>query len=102
MSMPIIKNPENPIDRCQAVNDLIESVALMETGLSHIVNAEGEKLQKVIKYDKDIEVTNEDLLAVNESVEKMINTITKLEIVLQSKLELAKCLGEFCEKEIKP
>ena len=96
MAMPIITNPENPIDRCQAVNDLIESVALMEAGLSHIINAEGEKLQKIIKHDEEIDVPKEDLLEVNKSVEKMIGTITKLEIILQSKLELASCLGKDC------
>ena len=98
MSMPIIKLPEYPINRCQAVNDLIESVALMETGLSHIINAEGEKLQKVIQHDTEVEVPLEDLLQVNKSVEKMIGTITKLEIILQTKLELAACLGKECRE----
>ena len=96
MAMPIIQLPDKPIERCQAVTDLIESVALMETGLSHIINAEGEKIQKVVKHDEDVEVPMEDLLSVNKSVEKMVSTITKLEIILQSKLELACCLGKDC------
>ena len=97
MSMPIITTPDKPVDRCQAVTDLIESVALMETGLSHIINAEGEKIQKVVKHAEDIDVPKEDMLDVNKSVEKMIGAITKLEIILQSKLELAKCLD--CEEK---
>ena len=48
MSMPVIQMPENPVSMPQAVTDLIESIALEETALSHILNAEGEKMQKVI------------------------------------------------------
>ena len=32
----------------QAITDLIQSVALEETALSHILNAEGEKIQKMV------------------------------------------------------
>lgn len=92
MSMPKIEKQENSIDREQSVNNLIESVALIETGLSHIINAEGEKLQKVIKVDEEKDVPLDDLLKVNNSTEKMINTISKLEMILQSKLESSKDL----------
>ena len=46
MGMPII-TPSNTT-RCQAITDIIESVALEQTALSHILNAEGEKIQKVV------------------------------------------------------
>lgn len=94
MSMPKIEKSENPINREQSISNLIESVALMETGLSHIVNAEGEKIQKVIKYDSDEDVPLDDLLKVNESAEKMINSISKLEMILQNKLDTSKELDE--------
>ena len=45
MSMPVIAMPCNPITMAQAVTDLLESIALEETALSHILNAEGEKIQ---------------------------------------------------------
>ena len=48
MSMPVIAMHSNPVTMCQAVTDLLESIALDETALSHILNAEGEKLQRVI------------------------------------------------------
>ena len=32
--------------RCQAVTDIVTSVALEQTALSHILNAEGEKFKK--------------------------------------------------------
>ncbi|MEG2205954.1 MAG: hypothetical protein RRY03_04695, partial [Oscillospiraceae bacterium] len=65
--------------------DLMESVALEETGLSHIINAEGEKIQKFVAMPG---VTAAQLLDVNTSVQQTINAISKLEMILQSKLEL--------------
>ncbi|MEG0615647.1 MAG: hypothetical protein RR540_07815, partial [Oscillospiraceae bacterium] len=76
MSMPVITNGSG--SRTQAISDIITSVALEQTGLSHILNAEGEKLQKVIELSK----SSEELLAVNCSVQKMVNSITRLEMIL--------------------
>ncbi len=46
--------------RYQAITDIIQSVALEQTALAHILNAEGEKIQKVIAPCTDIhsEVSN--------------------------------------------
>lgn len=90
MSMPKITS--SGVTRCEAITDIIESVALEQTGLSHILNAEGEKIQLILKLAK----TPEELLAVNESVESMVNSITRLEAMLQGKLALFKdciCIG---------
>ncbi|MEG1711061.1 MAG: hypothetical protein RR054_02525 [Clostridia bacterium] len=82
MSMPTITYSEGT--RPQAITDIIESVALEQAALSHILNAEGEKIQKIIS----IATTDQQLLAVNKSVQSVINAVTRLEIVLQTKLEL--------------
>ncbi len=80
--------------RCQAITDIIASIALEQTALSHILNAEGEKLQRVIA--KSINV--EELLCVNKSVNRMVDSITKLEFMLQSKLQLFDdCLCDSCK-----
>lgn len=79
----------------QECNDIIESIALMETSLSHILNAEGEKLQKIIACSDDPEI----ILEVNKAVNKTITNVTHLEHVLYSKLEIAKCLCEKNKKE---
>ena len=84
MSMPVIKAPEHPVSMCQAVTDLIESIALEETALSHILNAEGEKLQKAIAMDC---IDLGKLLEVNDSVADMVHAVANLEIVLKDKLE---------------
>lgn len=46
MGMPVIT--PSTTTRTQAITDIIESVALQETALSHILNAEGEKIQKMV------------------------------------------------------
>ena len=83
MSMPIITPGKG--SREQAITDLIQSVALQEAALSRIMNAEGEKMQAILCMDN---VKVEELLMFNKSVESMINTVMKLEIILQAKLEL--------------
>ena len=82
MGMPVITPCTGT--RCQAITDIIESVALEQTALSHILNAEGEKLQKILSLSN----TSTEILAGNSSVLSMVNAITRLEMVLQSKLEL--------------
>lgn len=86
MSMPVITPGTVTLE--QAIADIIESVALQETGLSHILNAEGEKIQAFVGMSG---VTADQLLAVNASVKETVTAITQLEIVLQGKLNIFKC-----------
>lgn len=83
MGMPVIT--PGTITREESVGDIIESIAIEEKAIAHILNAESEKLQKVINMS---DTTVEDLLAVNRSVKKAVDTATQLEMALKSKLEL--------------
>lgn len=69
-------------DRCGAY-EIMHSIALEEAGLAHILNAEGEKIQKAVAMSNNIE----QLLCVNDSVKKTITQVTLLEGFLYSKLE---------------
>ncbi len=82
MGMPVIT--PGTATRTQAITDIISSVALEQTALSHILNAEGEKLQKIVS----VATANEELLEVNKSVNSMVDSISRLEILLQIKLQL--------------
>ncbi|MBE5966785.1 MAG: hypothetical protein E7255_07435 [Lachnospiraceae bacterium] len=88
MGMPIITpcttTPE------QAITDLVASIGIQESALSHIINAEGEKMQAIIGMEG---VTSDQLLTLNESVERLLKAITGLELTLQAKLEL---VDPFC------
>ncbi|MGL5973310.1 MAG: hypothetical protein ACRCZK_06340 [Oscillospiraceae bacterium] len=97
MGMPVIEHSQTT--RNQSITDIVESVALQQTAISHILNAEGEKIQRIVAMQVK-EVNNADMLKVNKSVEDMVNTLARLELVLQSKLEIFKdCL---CEDVICP
>ena len=74
-----------PAPRSQAVSDLLESIALQQAALSHILNAEGEKLQRILSYD---EISSQTILLANKSVESMVNSVANLETVLKQKLDL--------------
>ena len=53
--------------------------------MSHILNAEGEKLQKILSFE---DITPETILLTNRSVESMVNSIAGLEMILKQKLDL--------------
>lgn len=94
MSMPKIE--PSRASRCQAITDMIESVALEQTALSHILNAEGEKLQKILCMPG---ITSPVILDTNRSVREMVETVTRLETVLQGKLALFEgCLCKECHR----
>lgn len=68
---------------CHPVEDVLESIALVEAAISHILNAQGEELQQVIADCK----STEEMLQVNCKINETITKVTHLEMVLQHKLE---------------
>lgn len=81
--------PSISLTRDDAVNLLLTSIALEELGLSHIINAEGEKVQYVLGTIPGVlspEATVADVLDVNSSVISTLNSIGMQEMLLQSKL----------------
>ncbi|MEM1484261.1 thioester domain-containing protein [Oscillospiraceae bacterium PP1C4] len=66
MGMPIIK--PSSTNREQSITDIIESVALEQTALSHILNAEGEKIQKSLEACSSIVITKENHLRLYDFV----------------------------------
>ena len=73
---------ETEYNKKQFVWDVVKSVALVETSLAHILNAEGEKLQKAVEISNSIE----DLLKINRSISKTLKDATSLEKALYTKL----------------
>lgn len=83
MGMPIITPGDKTVD--EVITDLIESVAMQESSLAHILNAEGEKMEAIISMEG---TTTDELLRMNKSAELMTGAVTRLELLLQGKLEL--------------
>ena len=73
--------PPEPGDKC----NIIQSVALIETALSHILNAEGEKLQKAVEIADSVG----ELLEINQSIHKTLMLASQLENILLAKLQAA-------------
>jgi len=85
MSMPNIPNitPNIDLEREDVTNLLLASIGLEEIGLAHIINAEAEKIQLVVKSNAKLH----DLLKIDHSVERMLRDVIKKEMLLQFKLE---------------
>lgn len=83
VSIPILRN-----DYQQQINDLIESVALQEAALAAIANAEGAKIQKAVSM---MNITTQELLCINKSVEDMMASIALLEAVMKQKISAVDC-----------
>lgn len=76
----------------KACADIMKSIADIETALSHILNAEGEKIQEVLKKTDRIE----DILCINREVNKTIINVTHLEHVVYAKLNALLESGICC------
>ena len=82
-------------DNCKdnAYNKIVQSIALVEASISHILNAEGEKIQKVLSDCNDID----KILCINKEVNKTIINITHLEQVIYEQLvALKECECDEC------
>ena len=81
-----------PVPRSQAITDLFTSIALQQAALSHILNAEGEKIQAILSFEL---ISPETILQTNQSVASMVNSISNLELILTDKISLFE--GCICE-----
>lgn len=95
MGLPIINGSNTT--KIQALTDILLSIALEEAAIAHILNAEGEKIQRIVR---DRESTTEEMLNVNQSVDNVADTLTNLVMLLKSKMRLVlndKCYTNFCD-----
>ena len=92
MSLPSFPNIDPPIKREDAVNQILSSIAMEELGMSHILNAEGEKLQYILGTLPGLSgpaATVKDVLNANESVKELLETATQNQLLLKSKMQCA-------------
>jgi len=86
--------PDPPkIDFCKAIWAIVGSIAMEELALSHIMNAEGEKLQYVLGTLEGTTPpeppTIGQLLQINESVRKLLETVMYKQMFLGAKMSSA-------------
>ena len=86
--MPKIEKQEKlEVSREDSINLLLASIGFEELGLSHILQAEGEKIQAVIRNHCRRGGNVNDILRVNNAVNDILKTIATKEIILNYKLE---------------
>lgn len=93
MSFPNIPSvsPEIKITAEEAAKLLLASIAFEELGLAHIINAEAEKIQYVLGtlpgQTKPLTANIEEITSVDQTVERILKTVIKNQMLLQFKLE---------------
>lgn len=91
MSQPNYPHIDPPLTRDGSINQVIASIAAEELSLSHILNAEGEKLQFVLGTLPGLSggADMDNVMDVNKSVQKTLDQITQQQLMLGAKLNAA-------------
>jgi len=87
MGMPTIPDikPKIEISIEETIKLLLASIALEELSLAHILNAEGEKIQEIVKCPSNDKL--HDLICIDKSVERVLRDVIKKEMLLEFKFE---------------
>lgn len=96
MSMPSFPPNGADMTREEALTMIIASIAMEELALSHILNAEGEKLQYILGTLPGTTspcACPQDVLTVNKSVTSLVEAVTQNQMLLKNKLDR---VLEFC------
>ena len=95
MSMPTFVAEVPDVSQEAAINQLIASIALEELALSHILNAEGEKIQFAVGTlqipDRGLSggITIANLVELDSSVAAVLQAAAETEAALSQKLQAA-------------
>ncbi|MCL2188398.1 MAG: hypothetical protein FWC16_07810 [Defluviitaleaceae bacterium] len=90
MSLPVFPDHSNTPNREEVINQIISSIAMEELALSHILNAEGEKLQYVLGTLNDnngLRPSIDEIIKVNDSVKDLIEAVMFSQMFLRAKLK---------------
>ncbi len=104
MGMPQIPDGKNRPTYDETIIDLLESIALEEMAIAHILNAEGEKLQELIKRFCCCDVGFFQLHENCKTTNSLINNLIMKEWLLLTKmntiLEMQHDCAPSCFKRI--
>lgn len=88
VTMPCFPNIKDPASPEEIIARLLETIALEELALAHLINAEAEKLQAVIKAGIVGPVSAEEAKEINLAVSKVLEVAALKEERLHRKLKL--------------
>lgn len=87
ISMPQIPQGTHRPSFGETIVDLLESIALEEIAISHILNAQGEKLQALIQQYSACSLSPEQMHQGCHATQEMIHTLIMKEWLLCTKLK---------------
>ena len=90
MSLPIFPDNMNTPGREDAINQIISSIAMEELAFSHILNAEGEKLQYILGTLPGVTgpaPSIDDIIKINDSVKDLIEAVMFSQMFLRAKFK---------------
>jgi len=89
MSMPKFPDTNDIPTREEALNAIITSIAMEEAALARILSAESDKIESVLRsIDLEQKKDRELLLCINQSVERVVERVGDLQMLLKNKLRL--------------
>jgi hypothetical protein len=74
------------LDKQKIMDIALMSIALEQEGIALIVKAEGEKLKQMMNR-KNYNLSPQEFIAVNESVQRTLKEISKKEILLECRIQ---------------
>ena len=91
MSMPKFPSDTGSLTKENVLNQILSSIAMEELGISHLLNAEGEKMQYILGTLEGvtppvIPATIEQVLQANQSIQKLLGTIMMQQVFLKAKM----------------
>ncbi|GHU69093.1 hypothetical protein FACS1894184_12470 [Clostridia bacterium] len=99
MSMPCtylpdsVRSGDNELTCSMAMNEVLLSIAAQEMAVSHILNAEGEKMQLFVDWSGPLYKCEgmtmlgpKDVLKINDSMTNMVDAVNQLECMLVRKM----------------
>lgn len=101
MGMPEIPRGENRPNQRETLIDLLESIALEEMALAHLMNAEAEKLQAFVGEDLDFPTHpgNDEILRFQVTINRFMETVMFQQMFLLRKLETVSQLAAQANRD---
>lgn len=98
MGMPQIPDGKHRPTFDKTIIDLLESIALEEMAMAHIMNAEGEKIQEITKKYNCKDICFTQLLESFDGTVSVLNSIIMKEWLLYNKMKM---VLELSKNELK-
>ncbi len=94
MGMPQVPDRDHVPSLSEVIVELVESVALEELAMAHLMNAEGEKLQEIIDKYRNCHVCYNQFRTLCTDTHDILNSLIMKEWIMLNKLTTAMSLHD--------